>query len=554
MGERNPNAEVIIFHQIARRHALLLFPRHDGRAYYYRHGRLLAQTSHWRDQGKARFDSEVRLYEQFTALQSRPPVRVALLLWSRAPRDRRGGLRRIVARAVVSSSTTWRKGESDRRGSPGRSTCSCSPRASGSTPHTIGALAPYTRYVIASPDNLHLSYFDLEPRETALVPDRMTKVLPTSRIGFARNAFTKLAADLQTTVSVVVYDAKDVADFVEAALRRLRPHLEGRGRHVARSRGALRLRRRLHGRAARDEQGTHGALPRAQLRTHEGTKQAHSGWGAGASWNRARVSSKVLSAQGHPDSGTSNHPRGSQLGLAPFQTLRSISTLSRPGRSSPTAGRQPIHQRIARSREQAAYARVLTHRQGVVMLQTDSSRRRGYFVACSLIASLVAMAGCGSDSDNPAGPARRHRSRPAVSSTNPAEWRHTSVAVITASFSEAMDASTITTATFAVSRTWRGVRDRRNRRLQCVDLHCEASRRHSALRTEHGVYGDDHDRGQGCRRQRAREQPCVELHDRRRRQAARSSPTLAGPAPFAVLAGSTVTNTGVNQSDAETWA
>ena len=84
------------------------------------------------------------------------------------------------------------------------------------------------------------------------------------------------------------------------------------------------------------------------------------------------------------------------------------------------------------------------------MLQTDSSHRRGYFVACSLIASLVAMAGCGSDSDNPAGPGG-DTVAPAVSSTNPLNGA-TNVAVITASFSEPMDASTITTATFAVSR------------------------------------------------------------------------------------------------------
>ena len=30
----------------------------------------------------------------------------------------------------------------------------------GGTPYTIGALGPYARYIIASPDNLHLSYFD----------------------------------------------------------------------------------------------------------------------------------------------------------------------------------------------------------------------------------------------------------------------------------------------------------------------------------------------------------------------------------------------------------
>jgi hypothetical protein len=37
--EQLPDAEVTIFHEIARRHVLFLIPRHDGRAYYYRHGK-----------------------------------------------------------------------------------------------------------------------------------------------------------------------------------------------------------------------------------------------------------------------------------------------------------------------------------------------------------------------------------------------------------------------------------------------------------------------------------------------------------------------------------
>ena len=35
----------------------------------------------------------------------------------------------------------------------------------GGTPYTIGALGPFARYIIASPDNLHLSYFDFHSLE-----------------------------------------------------------------------------------------------------------------------------------------------------------------------------------------------------------------------------------------------------------------------------------------------------------------------------------------------------------------------------------------------------
>lgn len=68
--------------------------------------------------------------------------------------------------------------------------------------------------------------------------------------------------------------------------------------------------------------------------------------------------------------------------------------------------------------------------------------------ALPLAALLFAMAGC-SDSDNPVGPAGDNVA-PTVSSTNPLN-NAVGVAVITASFSEAMTASSITTTTFTVT-------------------------------------------------------------------------------------------------------
>jgi hypothetical protein len=77
------------------------------------------------------------------------------------------------------------------------------------------------------------------------------------------------------------------------------------------------------------------------------------------------------------------------------------------------------------------------------------NRRTSYFAALSLTALLVTMAGCGSDNNNPSAPLVDVIA-PTVSSTNPDNGA-TGVAVITASFSEAMNASTITAATFTVT-------------------------------------------------------------------------------------------------------
>jgi hypothetical protein len=75
------------------------------------------------------------------------------------------------------------------------------------------------------------------------------------------------------------------------------------------------------------------------------------------------------------------------------------------------------------------------------------SRQTNYFAVRILAILLVAMGGCGDD-DNPTGPV--DNLAPTVSSTNPINGA-TGVAIITATFSESMNASTITTSTFTVS-------------------------------------------------------------------------------------------------------
>src|SRR5580765_5952795 len=76
-------------------------------------------------------------------------------------------------------------------------------------------------------------------------------------------------------------------------------------------------------------------------------------------------------------------------------------------------------------------------------------RRTSMFAAWPLAVLLITAAGCSKDTHNPVAPPG-DTVAPTVSATNPLNGT-TGVAVITATFSEAMNASTITTATFVVS-------------------------------------------------------------------------------------------------------
>jgi len=214
IAERNPNAEVVIFHQIERRHVLFLIPRRDGRAYYYRNGRLLAQKSYWRDQGESRFDPEERLYEQFGGTKSRPSLRLLLYFGHELPEFNGVGYdasysKRPVTIHDLAEGVRAIAGDSAKVDLLVLATCF------GGTPHTIGALAPYAQYIIASPDNLHLSYFDLEPLAWLDVGSHDGEVSDFAD-RFARNAFETLASEVQTAVSVVVYDVNGVGDFLDS--------------------------------------------------------------------------------------------------------------------------------------------------------------------------------------------------------------------------------------------------------------------------------------------------------------------------------------------------
>jgi hypothetical protein len=214
VAERNSQAEVFIFHEKRRKHVLFLFPRHDGEFYYYRNGRILAQESYWRDQGESRFDPEVDLYDRFRTEAGPRTMRFFLYFGHEIPEfDGRGydashrdrsftvpdlvdGLKHITRNSTKFDLMVL-------------STCF------NGTPHTIFALSPYARYILASPGNLHLSYFDLRPFEALTVGSRDEDVSAFAK-GCARQSFERLEKDIQTEITVAVYDVGRVQGFLNS--------------------------------------------------------------------------------------------------------------------------------------------------------------------------------------------------------------------------------------------------------------------------------------------------------------------------------------------------
>ncbi len=214
VAEKNPHAEVFIFHERPRSNFLLFFPLHDGEFYYYRNGQLLANEPYWRDQGLSRFDPQVSFYQRFHTLEQAQLVKLFLYFGHEIPEidgkgydasypdglftmhDLADGLKRITSDSTKFDLIVL-------------STCF------NGTPYTIATLSPYARYIIASPDNLHLSYFDLRPFERLDISLRDGGILAFAR-QFAQHAFDRLTKNIQTVVTVAVYDVDCVQGFLHS--------------------------------------------------------------------------------------------------------------------------------------------------------------------------------------------------------------------------------------------------------------------------------------------------------------------------------------------------
>ena len=219
VARANPEAEVFIFHDKPLRKTLFFFKQRDGDFYYYRNGELAATHSYWRDEGKgaARFAAHGALYNTYRSMQSSSlvrPTRMFLYFGHEIPEVE--GLHYDAS--YPDSTLTVKKFSSDLRAFSSDakhfdlsvlSTCF------NGTPHSIAAIATHTRYVIASPTNLHLSYLDIAPFEHLESTLGNRDIASFARV-VAKNAFDKLTASVQTVVSVAVYDVAKVESYTQS--------------------------------------------------------------------------------------------------------------------------------------------------------------------------------------------------------------------------------------------------------------------------------------------------------------------------------------------------
>jgi hypothetical protein len=211
---QNPFAEVFIFHQKSAGNILFFFPQRDGDFFYYRNGNLFAHESYWRDEEQSHLIPETKLYHRFVSQNRYDQVRMFMYFGHEIPEFNSAGYddsypdRTFKVRDLAIGLNNF-LGDSVKFNLMILSTCY------GGTPYTISTLGSFAQTIIASPENLHLSYFDLKPFERLNITLQKQSIQTFAK-QFAQQAFDHLSENIQTAVSVAVYDVSSVQKYINS--------------------------------------------------------------------------------------------------------------------------------------------------------------------------------------------------------------------------------------------------------------------------------------------------------------------------------------------------
>ncbi|NGP77557.1 hypothetical protein G3570_12990 [Balneolaceae bacterium YR4-1] len=215
VGEQAKSGEVFIFHQRPERKVLWIFPKKDRRFIHYRAGERISEKrySPTGQSDSGTFSAEARLYDEFKSTGDSIKHRSLLYFGHEIPYENGKGYYHSLSSTYMNTDTfssgiqSFLPGDLKKFDLITLSTCN------NGSPDMVHALKPHTRYLLASPQNLHLSHIDteglfiLENRpdvEAREVADKLSK-----------DSYLRLTKSIQTVVSLSVYDMHEVGQNIQ---------------------------------------------------------------------------------------------------------------------------------------------------------------------------------------------------------------------------------------------------------------------------------------------------------------------------------------------------
>ncbi|MGE5680250.1 MAG: clostripain-related cysteine peptidase, partial [Bacillota bacterium] len=218
VAENSPESEVFIFHIKPKENFLLFFPRKDRELFYYNKGILIKHESYNTEEAYYNLELESRYYKRYTQNSYMNPgsdsIKSFFLYYGHQIPEYGGNGYNSSYPEMAFNIDNFIEGLSQfRRYSAYKFDLVVLSTCNNGTPGVISKLAPYTKFAVASPEDLHLSYIS----STMLTYLNFIKNYDLRKFTdqFASRAFENLKRVTQTVITVSVYDMAKVESFLE---------------------------------------------------------------------------------------------------------------------------------------------------------------------------------------------------------------------------------------------------------------------------------------------------------------------------------------------------
>ncbi len=213
IAENAENGEVFIYHLKPESRILWIFPRKDRRFLYYRNGELIYKKNYSPHSKTEPFITEAKFYHYFHPDETDSSYKKIMLYFGHEIPARTGTNYFRSRPDALFNTALFAKGLKKFLQTPRDqfdltllSTC-----ANG-TPKMVSVLAPLTEYLLASPQNLHLSHMDTKALKLMDEPGEISTSKLAAKI--AADTFKRLSSFLQTVISLSLYHTDEMKEYL----------------------------------------------------------------------------------------------------------------------------------------------------------------------------------------------------------------------------------------------------------------------------------------------------------------------------------------------------
>jgi len=212
VAENAASGEVFIFHHQPAKRFLWMVPRRTNQLYHYKNGEKVRHISYRRSSEKKFMEKESGFFREYQAAGSENghPAYFAYF-GHEIPASHYPGYNRSQPDIKVDTETFASGAHSfleDGKAYDLMILSSCS----NGTPELVKELDGITRFLLASPQNLHLSHMDISALNLVETEPGMTGAEIASAI--AEDTYERLSESIQTVISLSVYDMEVVRDYI----------------------------------------------------------------------------------------------------------------------------------------------------------------------------------------------------------------------------------------------------------------------------------------------------------------------------------------------------